>query len=214
MPGISAVSPPISAAPACLAAFRNARDHPRGHLRIELAAGEIVEEEQRLGALHHYVVHAHRHEVDADRIVQAGLGGDLDLGANAIVRGDQDGIGKSRRFQIEEPAEAAKCGCRARPGARLGERLYSLHKRVAGIDVDARLRIGARWFSCCAVGHGDVHGCLLGRRPMRALRKKGRSGFFVIPERRPRRIRDLKGRRHLQRSRVRTAALHAAMRTG
>ena len=128
------------------AAFRDAGDHPRGDLRIELAAGEIIEEEQRLGALHHHVVHAHRHEVDANRIVQARLGGDLDLGAHAVVGGDQDGIGKSRRFQIEKPAEAAKCrGC-PRPGTRLGERLYSLHKRVAGIDVDARLRIGARWF--------------------------------------------------------------------
>ena len=59
---------------------------------IELAGGEIVEEEQRLGALHDEVVDAHGDEIDADRVVDAGLDGDLELGADAVVGGDQDGI--------------------------------------------------------------------------------------------------------------------------
>ena len=58
----------------------------------QLAAGEIVEEEQRLGALHHEVVDRHGDEVDADRVVQAGLDRDLDLGADAVGRGHQDRI--------------------------------------------------------------------------------------------------------------------------
>ena len=66
-------------------------------LRIELAAGEIVEKEQRLGALHHEVVDRHGDEIDADGVVAAGLDGDLDLGADAVGRGDQDRIAKSRR---------------------------------------------------------------------------------------------------------------------
>ena len=57
--------------------------------RIELAGREIVEKEQRLGALHDDVVDAHRDEIDADRVENAALDRDLDLGADAVVGGDQ-----------------------------------------------------------------------------------------------------------------------------
>ncbi|MGY3421809.1 hypothetical protein ACVWZW_002284 [Bradyrhizobium sp. F1.13.4] len=69
------------------AAFGDTGDDRRGRLRIELAAGKIVQEEQRLGALHHEVVDTHGDEVDADPAMQAGLDRDLDLGADAIGRG-------------------------------------------------------------------------------------------------------------------------------
>ena len=69
----------------------------RAGRRVELAGGEIVEEEQRLGALHDDVVDAHRDEVDADRVENAALDRDLDLGADAVVGGDQDGIDESPR---------------------------------------------------------------------------------------------------------------------
>ena len=65
-------------------------------VRIELAGGEIVEEEQRLGALHDEVVDAHGDEVDADRVVDAGLDGDLELGADAVIGGDQDRVLEAR----------------------------------------------------------------------------------------------------------------------
>ena len=52
--------------------------HDRGRrLRIELAAGKVVQEEQGLGALHHDVVDGHGHEVDADAVMDAGFDGDL-----------------------------------------------------------------------------------------------------------------------------------------
>jgi hypothetical protein len=63
--------------------------HP--DLDPERARGEIVEEEQRLGALDDEIVHAHGHEVDADRVMPARLGRDPDLGADPIVRGHQHG---------------------------------------------------------------------------------------------------------------------------
>ena len=66
-------------------------------LRRELAGREIVEEEQRLGALHDDVVDAHRDEVDADRVVAAGLDRDLHLGADAVVGRDQDRVREARR---------------------------------------------------------------------------------------------------------------------
>src|SRR4051812_9223917 len=44
-------------------------DHPLGNAALELRAGEIIEEEERLGALHDEVVDAHCDEVDADALV-------------------------------------------------------------------------------------------------------------------------------------------------
>ena len=52
-----------------LAAVGDAADDFGGDVDVELAAGEVVEEEQRLGALHEDVVDAHRDEVDADGVV-------------------------------------------------------------------------------------------------------------------------------------------------
>ena len=59
---------------------------------LELAAGEIVEEKQRLGALHHEIVDRHGDKIDADGVMTAGLDRDLDLGADAVGGGDQDRI--------------------------------------------------------------------------------------------------------------------------
>ena len=61
-----------------------------GGVDVELAAGEVVEEEQRLGALHQDVVDAHRDQVDADGVVPVEREGELELGADAVGAGDQD----------------------------------------------------------------------------------------------------------------------------
>ena len=92
MPGISAVSPPISAQPACRQPSAMPAITERAVCHVELAAGEIVEEEQRLGALRQQVVDAHGDEIDADGGVPAGVDGDLELGADAVVGGDQDRV--------------------------------------------------------------------------------------------------------------------------
>ena len=90
---------------------------------IELAGGEIVEEEQRLGALHDEVVDAHGDEVDADRVVVAGLDGDLQLGADAVIGGDQHRIGEAGGLEVEQAAEAADLAIGARPARRAHQRL-------------------------------------------------------------------------------------------
>src|SRR5206468_7585360 len=66
-------------------------DSARG-LHLELAAGEVVEKEQRLRALGEKVVDAHGDQVDADRRVPAGVDGDLELGADAVIGGNQDRV--------------------------------------------------------------------------------------------------------------------------
>ena len=124
------------------AALGDAGDDRRALIGIEPAGGEIVEEEQRLGALHDEVVDAHGDEVDADRVVPAGFDGDLELGADAVVGGDEDRIGKAGGLEVEQPAEAADLAVGARPAGRAHQRLDLLDHGVAGIDVDACVAVG------------------------------------------------------------------------
>ena len=124
------------------AALGDAGDDRRALLGVELAGGEIVEEEQRLGALHDEVVDAHGDEVDADRVVLAGFDGDLELGADAVIGGDQHRIDEAGGLEVEQPAEAADLAVGARPPRRAHQRLDLLDHGVAGVDVDARLGIG------------------------------------------------------------------------
>ena len=130
-----------------LAAFGDARDDCGAHLRVELPRREVVQKKQRLGALHHEIVHRHRHEVDADCVVNAGVDRDLDLGSDAVVRGDQHRILEARALEIEQSAEAADLGVGARPRSRLHQRLDQVHHAVARVDIDAGLRIGQALFA-------------------------------------------------------------------
>ena len=118
-------------APRLVATGRNAGDHLTCLARIELPGGEVIQEEQRFGALHHQIVDHHRHQVDADRVMDAGLDRDLQLGAHAVGAGYQNGIDETRRLQVEQRAEAAKAA--DHPGAERGtrQRLDRLDQRVA-----------------------------------------------------------------------------------
>ena len=111
-------------------------------VRRELSGGEIIEEEQGLGALHDDVVHAHGDEVDADRVVDASVDGDLHLGADAIVGRNQDRVLEAGGLQVEEPAEPADLRVRPGPARRAHQGLDLVDHGIAGIDVDARLGIG------------------------------------------------------------------------
>jgi nucleotide-binding universal stress UspA family protein len=117
MPGISAVSPPISAQPACRQPAAMPSTILDADLGVELAGGEIVEEEQRLGTLHDEIVDAHRNEIDADRIVVAGIDGDLQLGADAVIGRHQDRVDEACGLEVEKTAEAADLAHRHRGGA-------------------------------------------------------------------------------------------------
>ena len=97
------------------AALGDAGDDLARGVDVELAGGEIVEEEQRLGALHHQVVDAHGDEVDADAVVLAGLDGDLQLGADAVGGGDQQRVVVAGGLQVEQGAEAAQTRIGAGP---------------------------------------------------------------------------------------------------
>ncbi len=118
MPGISGRLAADQRAARLAAAGRNAADDRGTLIGIELAGGEIVEEEQRLGTLDHQIVDAHGDEVDADGVVLVGVDGDLQLGADAVIGGNEDRIGeacglesrtgrRSRRSRRRRPAGAS-----------------------------------------------------------------------------------------------------------
>ena len=128
---------PASAQPAAMPSITRAAAST-----VEPAGGEVVEEEQRLGALADQVVDAHRHEVDADGVEPAGVDREPELGADPVGRGDEDRVGVARGLEVEERAEAAEPRHHPGPrGARRG-RLDPLDERVAGVDVDAGLGVG------------------------------------------------------------------------
>ena len=141
------------------AALGDARHHAAGRLHIELAAGEIVEKEQRLRALGEQIVDAHGDEIDADGGVQAGIDGDLELGADAVVGRHQDRVLEAGGLEIEQGAEAAEVGIRAAPPGRPRQRLDGLHQGIAGVDVDARVAIGDRRAVVPASWHGGLSAC-------------------------------------------------------
>ena len=71
-------------APVLAARRRQSFDDPHGDVGIEPASGEIVEEEQRDGALDENVVDAVVDQVPAHGVVDAGHEGHSQLGADAV----------------------------------------------------------------------------------------------------------------------------------
>ena len=107
MPGISAVSPPISAQPGLPAAFSDSRHDGRRCLRGQTAGREVIQEKQRFCPLNHQVIHAHRHQIDSDGIVLVRIDCYFQLGADAVRRCDQHRIIVTGSFRVEQPAKPA-----------------------------------------------------------------------------------------------------------
>src|SRR5690606_28834993 len=106
-----------------------------------LAGGEVVQEEQRLGALHQHIVDAHGDQVDADAVVPVQLLRQLELGADAVGAADQHRLAVLAR-QVEQGAEAAQAAHHFRAEGALDQGLDALDDFVAGVDVDTRVAVG------------------------------------------------------------------------
>ena len=76
-----------------------------GDLRRQPAGRQVVEKEQRLGALHEDVVDAVIHEVRADGVVSTGQERDLQLRADAVGARRPAPARESRRDRAEQAAE-------------------------------------------------------------------------------------------------------------
>src|SRR3546814_2169620 len=106
-----------------------------------LARCIIIKEKQRLGALHDQVVRTHRDQVDADPVVLARFDREFQLGADAVVRRNEQGVVEPRRLQVEETAKTAQVGVGTGTARRTGERSDGTDQRVAGLDRYAGLGI-------------------------------------------------------------------------
>ena len=74
------------------AALRDAADDLLDVLCTQLADGDVVEEEERLGAAGQHVVDAHRDEVDTYRVVLVGHLGESQLRAHAVGAAHEDRV--------------------------------------------------------------------------------------------------------------------------
>ena len=110
-------------------------------LRHVLAAGDIVEEEQRLCTAADNVVHAHCHAVDADGVVLIHEEGDFELCAYAVGPGDQHGAGNAGEVKLEQSAEAAHVGADAGGYGSCDVLFHQLYRLVARGDVYAGGRV-------------------------------------------------------------------------
>jgi hypothetical protein len=64
------------------------------------------------------------------------------LGSDAVGTGDQDGVLEPCCLEIEQRAETAQTGVRARAGGGARERLDRVDQAVAGIDIDPGILVG------------------------------------------------------------------------
>ena len=95
---------------------------------VDLARGDVVEQEERLGPHADQVVDAHGDEVDAHRVVAAGVAGHDQLGAHPVGRGHQHRVRVTSRIEGELPAE---------PPDAFHQRPQPLDGGVARRDVDS-----------------------------------------------------------------------------
>ena len=104
------------------ATLGDALDDVGGDGHVQLAASEVVEEEQRFGALHQDVVDAHGDQVDADRVMAVQFERQAQFRAHAVGARDQD------RFLVlladfKHGAKTAQAAHHAFAQGALGKRL-------------------------------------------------------------------------------------------
>lgn len=73
----------------------------------------------------------------------AAIDRDFKLGANAVRRGNKDGILVTGGLQVKEGSESAKPRIGASPRRGLGQRLDRVNQRISGIDIDPGFGIGS-----------------------------------------------------------------------
>ena len=133
------------------AALGDAFNHIGGARHIELAAGEIVEEKQRLCALHEDVVHAHGHQVDAHGVVNIPFKRQFQLGAYAVGAAYQHGV-LILFADFHQRAEAAQAAQHFGAHGALGKGFDVFDQLVARIDIDTGIAVAE------GLGHGILSG--------------------------------------------------------
>ena len=118
------------------AAVGDAFDDVGGDFGFEFAAGEVVEEVLRRGAVAEDVVDAHGDGINADGVVFAEGKGDFQLGADAVGAGDEDGVLVAA--QVVKGAKGANLSENAGIVGRARVALDALNGIIARFFVHAR----------------------------------------------------------------------------
>ncbi len=109
---------------------------------MDLAAGDVVGHEQRFRAADDEVVDDHADQVVADGVVPVQRLGDRNLGAYAVSRGGQHGMGELReRAGVEESGEAADAAYDLRPAGLGDPLLHQLDGAITSLDVHPSRRV-------------------------------------------------------------------------
>jgi hypothetical protein len=117
------------------------RRDPLGH---DPAGGDVVGEEERLGAADDEVVDQHPDQVEADRVVLVESLRDGHLGADPVGRArEQRPVVGLQRGGVEEAGEAADAADHLGAAGLLDPPLHQLDGLVAGLDGDAGRGVGA-----------------------------------------------------------------------
>ena len=153
MSGMIAVSPPTSAMslstqPSLMPATIGSKQ-----LRIVLPHRHVVEKEQRLRPAAKHVVDAHRHQVDADRVVHAGQLGDLQLRADAVGARDQHRLLILPRKQPIRQSRAETARQTRPPPAAPAANASAATAAAAATSTRVDVEIDAGIFVSC-FGHG------------------------------------------------------------
>ena len=105
---------------------------------VKLAGGEVVEEEQRLGALHDEVVDAHGDQVDADACRAArSRSRCFSLVPTPSVRRDQHRVAEAGGLGSNSAPKPPSPPITPGRAVARRQRLDALDQRVAGVDIDA-----------------------------------------------------------------------------
>ena len=126
------------------ACARDALDHALDHAGLDFPGRDVVEEEERRRALDEDVVDAVVDEVGAAGVVPAHLDRHLELGPDAVRRGDEHRLAVLREIRAKEAAESADVAEDPGRERRADRRLRASERRGFGVDVDAGVGVAGR----------------------------------------------------------------------
>ena len=91
---------------------RHALDDRCRHIGLELSGREVIQKKERACTLDENVVDAVIDQIGTDRVVNAGLKGEFQLGPDAVRRSDEYRLGHIGKRPRKHPAKAADLGQR------------------------------------------------------------------------------------------------------
>ena len=151
--------------------------HDRGDpLRFELAAGDVVLQEQRLGTAGHQIVGHHGDQIDADGVVHVHRLGDRGLGPDAVGGGREHRVAEAVDRHPEQRREPADATDHLGPVGLLRVRLHQVDGGLTGGDGHSGTCVGGSGTERVACGR-HAASCLMvwsaRPRPRRPRRSPG-----------------------------------------